>query len=57
MENPIYLGDGLYGYFDGCGIELRLGDHRSENAVYLEPEVMQSLTEFYKQCLQPEGNS
>ncbi len=24
--------------------------------VYLEPEVLQALTEFYKRCSQPENN-
>ena len=47
----------VYAHFDGCGVELKLNDHRNKCAVYLEPEVMQSLTEFYKRCLQPEGNS
>jgi hypothetical protein len=27
MENPTYLGDGLYAYFDGNGVELRLTRH------------------------------
>lgn len=47
-ENTIYLGDAVYARFDGCGIELRLNDHRSECAVYLEPEVMQALIDFWK---------
>ena len=29
-------------------IELKLNDHRNKCAVYLEPEVLQALTEFYK---------
>ena len=48
MENPAYLGDGLYAYFDGNGVELRLARHDNKCAVYLEPEVMQSLDLFYR---------
>jgi hypothetical protein len=44
MEDTIYLGDAVYAYFDGYGIELRLNDHRNECAVYLEPEVLHVLT-------------
>ena len=40
----------------GYGIELKLNDHRNECAVYLEPEVLQALTEFYKRYSQPENN-
>jgi hypothetical protein len=40
----------------GYGVELKLNDHRNECAVYLEPEVLQALTEFYKRCSQPENN-
>jgi hypothetical protein len=47
MENPIYLGDGLYGYFDGNGIELRLNSHAAPCAVYLEPEVLRALAAFW----------
>jgi hypothetical protein len=33
MNDTIYLGDAVYAHFDGCGIELRLNDHRNERAV------------------------
>lgn len=46
MDNPIYIGDGVYAYHDGFGIELRLGDHRNPCAVYLEPLVMKALVEW-----------
>jgi hypothetical protein len=46
MENPIYLGDAVYAYFDGNGIELRLNSHDTPCVVYLEPEVMSALAEF-----------
>ena len=48
MDNAIYLGDAVYAHFDRYGIELRLNDHRNERAVYLEPEVIQNLIEFWK---------
>lgn len=48
MENPVYIGDGVYAYFDGYGVELRLGRHDAQCAVYLEPEVMASLAEFFE---------
>ena len=43
-------------HYHGYGIELKLNDHRNECAVYLEPVVLQALTEFYKRCSQPENN-
>jgi|SRR5208283_554568 len=46
VMNPIYLGDGVYAYFNGSGIELRLGSHENECAVYLEPEVLDKLIEW-----------
>jgi hypothetical protein len=50
IENPIYLGDAVYAFFDGNGIELRLNDHRNQCAVYLEPEVMAALMAFWKKA-------
>ena len=46
MENPTYLGDAVYAYFDGNGIELRLNAHDQPCTVYLEPETLQNLIEF-----------
>jgi hypothetical protein len=45
MENPVHI-DGVYAYFDGFGIELRLGNHEAKCAVYLEPEVLRNLIEW-----------
>jgi len=56
MNDTIYLGDAVHAHFDGFGVELRLNDHGNKCAVYLEPEVLQALTEFYKRCSQPEDN-
>ena len=56
MNDTIYIGDAVYAHFDGYGIELKLNDHRNECVVYLEPQVLQALTEFYKRCSQPENN-
>lgn len=50
MRNPEYIGDGVYAEFDGFGIWLRTGDHRveaCENEIYLEPDVLQALNNFY----------
>lgn len=46
-ETTIYLGDAVCARFDGSGIELCLNDHRAPCAVYLEPEVMQALIDFW----------
>jgi hypothetical protein len=41
MEDDTYLGDGLYGAFDGWQIELYAWDGRDKtNRVYLEPAVL-----------------
>ena len=53
MENPTYLGDAVYAFFDGHGIELRLNDHRSKCAVFLEPEVFRALSRFEAQMRKP----
>ena len=47
MNDTDYLGDAVYAHFDGYGIELRLNHHESRCAVYLEPEVLQSLIQFW----------
>ena len=49
-ENPIYIGDGVYAYFDGFGIELRLERHDAQCTVYLEPNVMQALSDFFNRA-------
>jgi hypothetical protein len=46
-ENPIYLGDAVYAFFDGNGIELRLNHHASPCLIYLEPEVVKALMLFW----------
>ena len=33
---------------DGFGLDLKLNSHENECVVYLEPEVMQNLIEFWK---------
>ena len=45
-----YLGDGVYAEFDGYGIWLRTGnheDHLCDNKIYLEPDVLKRLNNFY----------
>jgi hypothetical protein len=46
--NPIYLGDAVYAFFDGNGIELKL-NHASRCLIYLEPEVVEALMLFWAQ--------
>ena len=48
MNDTIYIGDAVYANFDGYGIELRPNSHENDCAVYLEPEVIQNLIEFWK---------
>lgn len=51
MENPIYLGDGVYAEYDGYGIWLKTGDHREafcDNKIYLEDMVLASLNNFVR---------
>lgn len=52
-ENPTYLGDAIYAYFDGFGIELRLNDHREPCTVYLEPSVLAALNQFNVRMHEP----
>jgi hypothetical protein len=46
MENPTYLGDAVYAYWNGSQIELRLDDHRSPTLIYLEPSTLENLNSF-----------
>jgi hypothetical protein len=46
-ENPFYLGDAVYAFYDGNGIELKLNHHQSPCLIYLEPEVMEALEIFW----------
>ena len=56
MENPTYVGDDVYAYFDGNGVELRLGSHDSSCKIYLEPEVLENLIEF-RDAIQKAGQA
>ena len=50
MENPTYLGDGLYTEYDGFGIWLLANHHlHPTDKVYLEPAVYDNLTRFVKE--------
>lgn len=49
MNNPIYLGDGVYAHLDSGSIVLTTGHHepsKADNAVYLEPDVLKKLLEY-----------
>ena len=47
MSNIEHIGDGVYVSFDGYQIALRVNHHLNEPVVYLDPEVMKRLNEFY----------
>ena len=44
----VYLGDGLYGEFDGYMVTLRAPRDGGDHWVGLEPEVMQSFLDWIK---------
>ena len=47
MDNPFYLGDGLYAAFDGYQIELYAHNGlRKTSAVYLDPPVLEAFMRF-----------
>ncbi len=48
MTNTIYIGDAVYAHFDGNGIVLKLNDHQNPCLIYLEPEVIGNLIEFWQ---------
>lgn len=46
-----YLGEGVYVYFDGFGIELRANDYDNPtDKIYLEPIVLEALNDFCDFC-------
>ena len=48
IANTSYLGDGVYAFFDGSGVELRANDHE----IYMEPETIEALNVFFQCRLQ-----
>ena len=54
MEKQRYLGDGVYGIFDGYGIWLHANDHKDPtDKIYLEPSVLRALNLFDEQLKEP----
>ena len=43
-----YLGDSVYASFDGWMIKLEAND--ASETIYLEPQVLDALNEFAKEC-------
>ncbi len=46
-----YLGDAVYAEWNGYGICLRTNHHTDEqchNKIYIEPDVLENLNQFYK---------
>jgi len=56
MEKKEYIGDAVYVVFDGYGIWLLANDSEyPTDRVYLEPNVLDSLNNFYKKCTNEKG--
>lgn len=52
----VYLGDSVYGEFDGSGIKLTTEDGvRVSNDIYLEMEVILALQGFIERCQNEKG--
>jgi hypothetical protein len=47
MSEPRYIGDSVYAGCDGYHITLHLGSHRTPPVIFLEPDVMVALTEYF----------
>ena len=54
-EREAYLGDGLYASFDGWQFCLRAPRENGDHVVYLEPHMLNSLNEYAKRVLSPQG--
>lgn len=48
-NNPTYIGDGVYVFFNGWSYEISVNDHRNPPILYLEPEVLENLIKLYKE--------
>lgn len=46
MNDPVYLGDGVYASTDGYHVLLHVQDHRSEPVVALDPYVLDALAKY-----------
>ena len=47
MENPRYLGDGVYAKYDGYQIELMANDHMNPtDRIYLDSSTLTSFLKF-----------
>lgn len=47
MKEEVYLGDGLYAYFDGFQIELYASDGRTKtDQVYLDGDTLQAFLRY-----------
>lgn len=47
IAQPVYLGDSVYAGHDGHHITLHLGSHTTMPSIFLEPEVMVKLVEYW----------
>jgi len=56
-KNHCYLGDGVYGEWDGFHFILRTGDHRDDkcdNKIYLEESVLINFLEWTQKIVSKE---
>jgi len=52
-----YLGDGVYGLFDGFSIWLHANDHLNPtDRICLEPSVLEALNRFSERCTSWKNN-
>lgn len=51
MKNKEYIGDSVYAEYDGFGLIITTengGDCDPSNSIYLEPEILNSLNQFFQ---------
>lgn len=48
MTDKIYLGDGVYAYFDGFHIVLTATSRGQENIIFLDSSIVKSLEVYIK---------
>lgn len=53
-KSETYLGDGLYGSYDGFAITLRAPRPEGDHYVVLEPQVLCNFEDWLKVLLHPE---
>jgi len=48
IDNPIYLGEGVYAFWDGFQIKLMANHHETPtDTVFVEPQVLEALNKWF----------